>query len=74
MAQTGEGAYFWICAKRLEYKPPSSRYRYLLVFIHQYNTRLAIYGAYFRFEPRTQQQELALPSRGQLCDTSQTDS
>ena len=25
VAQTGEGAYFQICAMRLEYKPPSSR-------------------------------------------------
>ena len=38
----------------------------------EYNTLLDIYGVYSPFEPRTQQQELALRSSGQLYDTSQT--
>ena len=63
LAQTGEGADFRICAMHLEYKPPLAD--------SLTNTRLDIYGAYSRFEPRTQQQELALSSRGR---PSQTDS
>ena len=46
MAHIGEGAYFRMCAKPLKYKPPSSRWRYLLGLLHLYNTYLAIYMVY----------------------------
>ena len=46
----------------------------LLAFLRLNNTRLTIYRVYSRFEPRTPQQKLALPSRGRLHDTTQTDS
>ena len=61
MAQSGEGLIF-------EYVQCAS------LFSACINTRLAIYVVYSRFEPPTQQQELVLPSHGQLHNNSQTDS
>ena len=59
MAQTGEGAYFRICATRLEYNisPPlaDSLTRLTSFSPPIYNTRIAIYRVYSRFEPRTHQ-------------------